>query len=307
MFFILAGIIVLVGLFLTIGAVVSSPHSPPGRGVRVILTLGLTAALFMGNWLMFSYNRIDHREVAVVTSLGAYQKTIDEGGVHWLKPWAKTEGFTLTKQTPHMADISVSFTDGSDDPATQEIGGGKGMIDITVPWSVSKNQEQGGAKALWESYRTFDEVSSVLVDREARAATIDIANDYPAGTAIIRQDEIADKVEKRLNERLEKYGILVEGVSVTAIDLDEGTQQAVNRIFTTKQDVERAKEEQRRAEIDAETVRIREAEGALSPAANQRFCLDVVNNWDVAKNGSLPATFDCALGGASNEVIVNTP
>src|SRR5690606_14567337 len=75
---------------------------------------------------------------------------------------------------------------------------------------------------------------------------------------------------------------------------------AVDRLFTTQQDIKRAQNEQRRAEIDAETVRIREAEGALSPSANQRYCLEIVNAWDVAQNGPLPATFNCAMSGSGD-------
>lgn len=64
-----------------------------------------------------------------------------------------------------------------------------------------------------------------------------------------------------------------------------------------------ARAEQERARIDNETAKLREQSGALSPAANQRFCLDIVNAWDVSKNGPLPATFNCGMGNSAGVLV----
>lgn len=299
MFYFVAIGFLLVGTLLMTGAAKAND----GPAVRTALVGVLAMALAT---LAFSAIKVDHREVAIVTSLGKYDSTISVGGLTLIKPWANAERFDQTIQTVELTDISVSFTDGSDNDELQEIGGGKGLLDGTVRWQISKDQENNGARSLWEKYRTFDAVNSSLVTRASRDAFIDVANDYPAGVAIISQDQIGKKVADKLTEELAPYGIVIDSVSVPAIDLDAGTQAAVDRIFTTQQDIQRAENEQIRAQIDAETVKIREAEGALSPAANQRFCLDLVNNWDVAKNGQLPATFNCNLGGTDPQVIVSS-
>jgi len=274
------------------------------RGVGILA--GIVSLLVLAGVTLFSSaTMVDHREVAVVTAFGKYEKTISTGGLHWTKPWAAVEKFDQTIQTGEVVDVSVSFSDGGNEDGLAEIGGGKGFIDATVRWQVSKDQENNGAKALWEKYRTFDTVRDSLVTRSARDTVIETANAYPAATAIISQNEIAQTVQDRLTEQLAPYGITVDSVSIPAIDLDPGTQAAVDKLFTTQQDIKRAQNEQLRAEIDAETVEIREQSGALSNAANQRFCLDLVNAWDVNKNGPLPATFNCNFGGNNSEVIVN--
>ena len=272
-----------------------------------ISTLVATALLAIGVTGVFSATMVDHREVAVVTAFGKYQETISTGGLHWIKPWASVEKFDQTIQTAEVVDVSVSFSDGGGEDGLQEVGGGKGLIDATVRWQVTKDQENEGAKALWEKYRTFDTVRDSLVTRATRDTVINIANSYPASTAIISQQEIAEAMNESLTAELKPYGITVDSVSVPAIDLEAGTQASVDKLFTTQQDIKRAQNEQLRAEIDAETVEIREQSGALSPAANQRFCLDIVNAWDTTKNGVLPATFNCNFGGEQQEVIVNAP
>lgn len=289
--------------------------------IAIILGLVLVAALVVGRWVRSarwaavgagvlllavtaanSFVTLDHREVGIQTALGRYVSTMNTGGVHYKSPWSSVEKFDQTIQTVDLGDVSVSFSDGGGVEGVEEIGGGKGLIDATVRWQMSRDEQ--GAKLLWERYRTFESVSVSLVERTARDAVINVSNSYPAATAIISQRTIADQVKEEIEEALDPYGVVVDSVSIPAIDLDQSTQAAVDRLFTTQQDIKRAQNEQKRAEIDAETVRIREQEGALSPAANQRFCLDIVNSWNVAENGPLPATFNCAMTGGGQPSII---
>ena len=295
-FFFVFGAIILIGL---VGSAVALAQS---KGLSVLVLAG-TAVAAGAVWLMSSFTHVDHREVAIVTTFGKYDTVISEGGAHWLKPWSSVEKFDKTIQPTNIEDVSVSFSDGGED-GRPRIGGGKGLIDNSTHWQMSGDEE--GAKLLWEKYRTFD-ATQAFVNRAARDATIEVANSYDAATAIISLDEMGGLVEESLREELDAYGIIVDSVKITAIDLDPGTQAAVDKLFTTQQDIQRARNEQIRAQVDAETVEIRERSGALSPAANQRYCLDLVNAWDVGKNGSLPATFNCNFGGNNDEVIVNTP
>ena len=156
---------------------------------------------------------------------------------------------------------------------------------------------------MWEKHRTYEAVNDFVI-KSTRDSLIGVGNSYPAATAIVRQQDIGDAVAKDLRDELARYGIVIDSVSVTAIDLDSSAQNAVDARFTARQNVDRAREEQERARIDAATVALRTEEGALSPEANQRFCLDVVNAWDVKKNGNLPATFDCSLESASDPQVI---
>ena len=281
-------------LIIAVVALVASRWTKSAR-----LVAALSALLLVGYTAANSFVTLDHREVGIQTALGRYISTMNTGGVHYKSPWSSVEKFDQTIQTVDLQGISVSFSDGGGVEGIEEIGGGKGVINATVRWQMSRDQD--GARLLWERYRTFESVSASLVERTARDAVINIANSYPAATAIISQREIAGQVKAEIEKSLDPYGVVVDSVSIPAIDLDGSTQTAVDRLFTTQQDIKRAQNEQRRAEIDAETTKLREAEGALSPAANQRYCLEIVNAWDVAKNGPLPATFNCAMTGTGEQ------
>ena len=281
-------------LVITVGALVASRWARSARWVAAV-----SALLLIGYTAANSFVTLDHREVGIQTALGRYNSTLNTGGVHYKSPWSNVEKFDQTIQTVDLQGVSVSFSDGGGVEGIEEIGGGKGVINATVRWQMSRDED--GARLLWERYRTFESVSASLVERTARDAVINISNSYPAATAIISQREIAGQVKTEIEKSLDPYGVVVDSVSIPAIDLDGSTQAAVDRLFTTQQDIKRAQNEQRRAEIDAETTRIREAEGALSPAANQRYCLEIVNAWDVGKNGPLPATFNCAMTGTGEQ------
>lgn len=281
-------------IIIVVGALVAGRWAKSAR-----LVAAATALLLLGYTAINSFVTLDHREVGIQTALGRYISTMNTGGIHYKSPWSSVEKFDQTIQTVDLSGISVSFSDGGGVEGIEEIGGGKGVISATVRWQMSRDEE--GARLLWERYRTFESVSSSLVERTARDAVINIANSYPAATAIISQREIASQVKTEIEKSLDPYGVVVDSVSIPAIDLDGSTQAAVDRLFTTQQDIKRAQNEQRRAEIDAETTKLREAEGALTPAANQRYCLEIVNSWDVAANGPLPATFNCAMTGTGEQ------
>lgn len=145
----------------------------------------------------------------------------------------------------------------------------------------------------------------MLVYREGKDTVLNVANDYTPNEARTKQDVIGAEIKKRMSDRLSEYGIVVDSVSVLSMPLDAKTQASLDKVVSSQNDVERAKADRERAKIDNETIRLREKSGALSPEANQRYCLELVNAWDVSKNGNLPATFDCSLNSDGKPVIVN--
>lgn len=247
--------------------------------------------------LFFSFTTVDARAVGIQTGFGRYYGTLDNG-LHFKAPWTKVEEFTTRLQTTDLEGkqgVAVTFK-----------GGGSGTVNATFRWSIKDDQSNNGAKALWEKYRTFEEVSKTLVYRDGRDAILNVANDYTANDARTKQDVIGAEIQDRLEKRLDKYGIEIDSVSVLSMPLDSKTQASLDRVVSAQNDVERAKADKERAKIDNETIKLREESGALSPEANQRYCLELVNNWDVSKNGSLPATFDCSFGDSQTPVIVDS-
>lgn len=240
-----------------------------------------------------SATQVGARSVGIVTSFGQYRDTIGSG-LHFTAPWASVEQFSTMNQPLDLKGdnhVNVNYQ-----------GGGRGTVDSTVRWAIDGNQ----AENLWKKYKTFDNVRDQLVLSSARDSFRVVLGTYTPNNARAGENlrPITEAVQADLKKTLADDGIKIDSISITAINLDEATQKSIEKTVTANQDIERAKADRERAKIDAETAQLRERTGALSKQANERFCLDIVNNWDAQKNGALPATFNCGLGGNNAGVLV---
>jgi hypothetical protein len=262
-------------------------------GEKVVMVGALLPIFILGILTAFmSATTVDARSVGINTAFGKYTGTLDNG-FHWTAPWSSTEEFSTQVQYLELSGdgaVAVSFN-----------GGSSGSAEVVVRWSISAE----GAEQLWQRYRTFDNVRDQLVKSEAQNAFRTVFSDFSPVDAIdgANLNDITTTVQADLQQTLSGYGVDVDSVSVTKVNLGDRAQTALDRIVQANADVERATAEQQRATIEAQTATIRQQ--SQTPEALQRYCLEVVNNWDVSKNGPLPATFNCELnGGTQTPVIV---
>jgi regulator of protease activity HflC (stomatin/prohibitin superfamily) len=251
-------------------------------------------ALLLTTFFM-SLTKVDARAVGIQTSFGKYQDTLDNG-LQLTAPWSETEQFSTQVQYLDLDD-----TDGGSDSVSVTFkGGGGGQVSLTPRWRI----DEAGAENLWKKYRTFDKVRDQLVNSSAKDSVRVVVSKYTPNEA--RDGEnlrpIADAIQADLATSLKDDGVIIDSISIKKIQLDSRSQASLDKIVEANNNVERAKAEQERAKIDAETVKIREKSGSLSPQANERYCLEMMNNWDVKKNGHLPAGFTC--GGAGSPFVV---
>lgn len=298
-------VLAVIALLIIIGAVL---YAFGTKDLTGFVVAGITLVLLLVGTGLASFTTVDARKVGIVTSFGQYRGTLNSGP-HWTAPWAHIEQFSTTLE-PADQKVNVTFSQGERiDPITKKpvkvvAGGGKGTIVATARWQISDDTGNKGAEALWRKYRTYDRVTTDLVQKSFYDKIANTANDFEAGVAVVSQDEIAKKVKTELAAEVAPYGVIIDSVSITAVSLDGGTQAAVDAIYKTEQEIKAAKNRQERATIDAATVELQRQKGALSKEANQRFCLDVLNNWDGTKNGQAPATLNCDFGGQNAGVLV---
>lgn len=285
MFFIVVAIIlalVLVGALL-----VGVSGEPGGYGVAAFV-----AVVFVVFTLICSATTVGARSVGIQTAFGKYQSTLDSG-LHWTSPWSSVEQFSTNIQPLDLdgkgESVSVSYK-----------GGGSGDVNATVRWQIDAEN----AEKLWKKYRTFNNVRDQLVSSSAKDSFRVVLGEYTPTEARAGENlrPITEAVLNDLRNNLRDDGVKIDSISVKRVDLDAATQRSLERIVQANNDVERAKADQERAKIDAATAKLRETQGALSPQALVRLCLDVTNAWDVSKNGPLPATWNCV--GNSAPVLV---
>lgn len=253
-----------------------------GVVVAIVLLLGVILGIM-------SSTTVDARSVGIQTQFGKYVDTLPAGH-HWTNPFSSVEQFS-TQIQPLDKDIKVAFD-----------GGSSGTAGVTVRWSIDAE----GAEELWKDWKTFDRVRDNLVASETREATGVAFSAFTPENAIDGANRAAIQADivKTLTTRLGSRGVHIDSVSITGVALDASAQKALDRIVEANANVERAKAEQEKAKIEAETARIRQS--SQTPEALQRYCLEVVNSWNVGNNGPLPATFDCSLGASGTPVIVGT-
>lgn len=299
LYLILAGIVGLIAvLFLLLSF--HAPKEPQGEevarssfrvafGLCVFILLALTAA--------FAATTVSPRAVGIQTAFGKYKSTLP-AGFHWTAPWAGVEEFPTQVQFLELNGATEKGKGGVD---VNYKGGGKGTVDATVRWRI----DEKNAEDLWRKYRDFDKVRDQLVISSARDSIRVAVGAYAPNEARAGENlrVITSAVQADLSKTLADDGIRIDSISTTGVFLDDNTQKSIEKVIAAQNDVERAKADQARARIDAETAKIREQSGSLSAGALQRYCLEVTNSWDDDKNGQLPATWSC-LGGQTAPVIV---
>ncbi|QBP30922.1 band-7-like membrane protein [Streptomyces phage EGole] len=275
-YLVIAGLLLLVLLV----AVAFSAVTKQKGGYLVAVGVGLLLAVFT---LFNSVTSVGARNVGIQTAFGRYQGNLDNG-LQVIAPWSEHEDFSTQVQ---YLDL-----DGEkwDEGATVTFdGGGRGVVYATPRWRIN----EGMAGELWKKYKNFDNVRDQLVKSSAKDSFRAVLTEYTPNDARTKVREVAAKVQSDLASSLKDDGIIIDSISIKDIKLDDRTQSSLDKIVQANNDIERSKSEQERAKIDAETAKIREKTGALKPEALQRYCLEVVNNWDVKKNGNLPAGFNC--------------
>lgn len=269
----------------------------PTKSMGLVGSIVVVVALVLTTFFM-SITTVGARNVGIQTAFGRYQNTLDNG-LQFTAPWSSTEEFSTMAQV-----LDLDSTDGDDDAVSVTFkGGGGGVVSLTPRWRINEDK----AEDLWKKYRTFDKVQNQLVNSSAKDSVRVIVSKYTPNEA--RDGEnlrpIAEQIQADLAKSLADDGIKIDSVSIKKITLDSRSQNSLDKIVEANNNVERAKSERERAKIDAETAKIREESGQLSEKAAQRYCLEMMNNWDVKKNGSLPAGFVCPGTNSSGYVTTN--
>lgn len=312
------GIIILIGVLIVIFGKKDNPEDGEigqKTGGAAIAGIGLVILAIVT--VISSATMVEARTVSIQTSFGKYDTTLSPG-LNWTAPWAQFESFSTTLQPTDLNDfdddkgdaVVVSFSaprDPEKPDAKVLAGGGNGAVSAIVNWQISESQSAStGAKALWDKYKTFAAVSDQLVKAKAMEKIIEAAGAHPANEATVNQTGIGAKVRLSLSEALKPYGIVVQDVSIRRIVLDPATSASLQKIIDAINKTAAAQEEAKAAAIQNQILEDRAKAGALEQKANDRYCLDIVNSWNVAQNGPLPATFNCGLGASGTGVLVQS-
>lgn len=274
------GLVALVAL----GAVFTVQREDRGIAIGAAAFCG---AVFAAVWIFTSIVSIPARTVGIVTSFGKPVGTLTPG-MHWTAPWQSVTEFPTSNQV-----LDLDATNDGPNVAVKFAGGGSGWANVNITWQVESDER---AVKLWENWREFERVTQNVVNPRGQSAVVETFGAYAPEEAVdgTKLQDLNREIKDTLQHKLGASGITVVSVDIKRVDLSKEIQERVDRQVQAAADVRRARIEQDKARIENETNKIRQQ--SLTPEALVRYCMDVANNWDVTKNGHLPANWNC-LGG----------
>jgi len=229
-------------------------------------------------------------------------------GWHLVPPWATVRYFSVRIQNYTMSSQAEDPRGGQDEAIVCQTNEGLTVaVDATVLFHISP----GDANKLWKAVgpRYVD----VIVRPNVREATRIVVAQYPimsvysnapataAGVSGVdffpgKRQEVADKIRDRLAERLKEKGITLDYFLLRNVDfMDKNFEQAIvakqvaqQHVITQQYEAEvqriRAMANIKRAEGDAESIRLRAQALRVNPA---------VIKWEFIKN--LPDDIDVVI------------
>lgn len=242
-----------------------------------------------------SIRTVDTGAVGVVTNYGRTTGRELSEGFSWVAPWGVDD---VT-----VYDVKTQKDEVQSAAATKDLQDVNGTL--VLNYQLNRGEVSKMHKEVGESYK--DKLILPALNEVFKSATAK----YNAGELITKRAEVKADVYQQLKERLEKYGISVQDVSITNFSFSAAFNQAIEAVQIANQNVARARQELETTKVEAEK-QIQAAQGAaeaqrlqqqtLTPALIElkriEAQMEAIKKW----NGNVPQYF-----GGGNGEIFNIP
>lgn len=278
------GLVTLGGIF---AAAFGRSNDTSAGGVAAIV---VGALLFGVTWVASSAFYVEAREVAIVSEFGKSTGTAPTG-LRWDVPWSDVTKFSTANQPLDFdgENDRIKFNLAGSDNTSE----GEAWVNLNASWQITGDET---AMRLWEDRKEFERVKNEVALPNIKSAIIGAMGRYNAQKAndSANVPEFNKILLEETNKKMNPLGIKVEGIAVTRVDLSDAVKAALEKKNSDKIQNDRAVIQQQTARTEAETNRIKKQE--LSELVIMNNCLELTNNWNVAKNGPLPAGWNCMAG-----------
>ncbi len=278
------GLIILGGILATF---FGGSEDTTAGGIAAIV---IGALLFGVTWVASSAFYVEAREVAIVSEFGKSTGTAPTG-LRWDVPWSDVTKFSTANQPLDFdgENDRIKFNLAGSDNTSE----GEAWVNLNASWQITGDET---AMRLWEDRKEFERVKNEVALPNIKSAIIGAMGSYNAQKAndSANVPEFNKVLLEETNKKMNPLGIKVEGIAVTRVDLSDAVKAALEKKNSDKIQNDRAVIQQQTAKTEAETNRIKKQE--LSELVIMNNCLELTNNWNVAKNGPLPAGWNCMAG-----------
>lgn len=252
----------------------SDPISPWWASVFFVVAFGL----FIGSTV---YSQSVGQASVVINLGGKIAGQNLESGLATKAPWQTLNRWDLFSQSVTYAgnEKAPDYTGGNVQGrsiTTSVKGGAQADFDLSVVYSLDGNNVED----LFREYRSQERFTKQVVEPIILAVLRDVPSAYsPVNFRGENRGEAQDKMLKRLNERLNEYGVTVSVVNLQNISFTAEVEESIKAVEVAQQEQAKAEANLRATEISAQAQIVEaeaKAKAAVAEAEGQAEANDIV-------------------------------
>jgi len=235
----------------------------------------ILVAILLG--LAFSFDVVSPTEVGYVTTLGQMSSDKKESGLVMHLPFISYVSKIDTKI------IKVEQEGGSASKDLQSV-----TYKTAVAFHINKDEARDLITTLGSNDQILDKVVYPAINETQKAIT----SSYNAEEVITKRAELKTKIDEDLKIRLEKFGLVLDEVSIIDIDFSVEYNTAIEQKQVAQQNALKAEYQKQQAIIDADKKIIEaKAQAETQRLTQQSLTKELLQKMYIEKwNGILPTT-----------------
>ncbi len=222
-----------------------------GKGlVGGILTAIIIIAVLIG--VVFCINKVPAGYVGIVYNMnsGVVGETISQGW-HIVAPTKRVTLYSIGLEQSYLTseDKGDSPEDESFNVPTSD---GK-TVKVNLEFSYRFDEERIAETFITFKGKNGETVKDTFIKPKIVAWTQEVTANYPVTDLFgDKRTEINAELDRYLKEKFDQYGILIDTVNFTDINVDAETQNAIQKKVTAQQELELANIEAQTAQVQAQ-------------------------------------------------------
>lgn len=283
----------IVGVLLFAVGIICIIKNQPGK--RFCIGLSILGLIVAAGTCFYTQ---DAGDVVVLRNFGGnIAGSTSETGIHLRAPWQTPIVYDIRNNViSFVADGTEDYTGGSATGKQVTVNDASGVaadVDIQVNYSLDPSK----AIDIYRDYGSQENFVRAIAAVDARSVPREISGQFDTITLLTDRGQFTSAIQDELTKRWEKYGLMIEQVSVQEIRYPESVTSKYAEAQQALIDKEKAQNEQETAKVEAETKKI-EAQGeadankilteSLTSEVLQQRYIDALN--EIGKNGNLIIT-----------------
>lgn len=197
-------------------------------------------------------------------------------GIQLKAPWTRREKYDIRNNTiSYIANNKEDYTGGdASGPqiTVQDRDGATANIDVNIRYSIRGDSVDG----IYREFKSQSTFVNTVLGNDARSTVRKVASKFSTVEMFNSRDAIKTELQKDLSERWDKLGVDLEDIYLQEVRYSEDVKAQFDSAQAARTAVERAKADQERARIEAETNQIKTT--ALTKEVLQEKLIDAIKN-----------------------------